>query len=168
MKQSSPAGFDHASHSEQEMLAHLRSYKTANQIRKRLCEIGLRTTRTRVALGNILFAKGNRHISAEMLFEEANQAKFSVSLATVYNTLHQFTEAGLLRQVAIDSSKCYFDTNNTEHHHYYLEDSHELMDIPLTDVAVGEIPLPPAGYEIVRVDVVVRLRRKDRHNVDSR
>jgi Fur family iron response transcriptional regulator len=60
------------------------------------------------------------------------------------------------------------DTNNTEHHHYYLEDSHELMDIPLTDVAVGEIPVPPAGYEIVRVDVVVRLRRKDRHNVDSR
>jgi Fur family transcriptional regulator, iron response regulator len=168
MKQSSPAGFDHASHSEQEMLAHLRSYKTANQIRKRLCEIGLRTTRTRAALGNILFTKGNRHISAEMLFEEANQAKVSVSLATVYNTLHQFTEAGLLRQVAIDSSKCYFDTNNTEHHHYYLEDSHELMDIPLTDVAVGEIPVPPAGYEIVRVDVVVRLRRKDRHNVDSR
>ena len=82
-----------------------------------------RTTRTRVALGNILFAKGNRHISAEMLFEEANQAKVSVSLATVYNTLHQFTEAGLLRQVAIDSSKSYFDTNNTEHHHYYLEDS---------------------------------------------
>jgi Fur family iron response transcriptional regulator len=108
-----------------------------------------------------LFAKGNRHISAEMLFEEANQAKVSVSLATVYNTLHQFTEAGLLRQVAIDSSKCYFDTNNTEHHHYYLEDSHELMDIPLTDVAVGEIPVPPAGYEIVRVDVVVRLRRKE-------
>jgi hypothetical protein len=75
MKQSSPAGFDHASHSEPEMLARLRNYKTANQIRNRLREIGLRTTRSRVALGNILFAKGNRHISAEMLFEEANQAK---------------------------------------------------------------------------------------------
>jgi Fur family transcriptional regulator, iron response regulator len=161
MKQSSPAGFDQASHSETEMLARLGSYKTANQTRRRLREIGLRTTRTRVALGNILFAKGNRHISAEMLFEEANQAKVSVSLATVYNTLNQFTEAGLLRQVAINSSKSYFDTNNTEHHHYYLEDSHELMDIPSTDVAVGEIPVPPAGYEIVRVDVVVRLRRKE-------
>jgi Fe2+ or Zn2+ uptake regulation protein len=99
MKQSTPAGFDQASNSELEMLARLRNYKTANQIRNRLREIGLRTTRKRVALGNILFAKGNRHISAEMLFEEANQAKFSVSLATVYNTLHQFTEAGLLRQV---------------------------------------------------------------------
>jgi len=84
----------------------------------------------------------------------------TVSLATVYNTLHQFTEAGLLRQVAIDSSKSYFDTNNTEHHHYYLEDRHELMDIPPTDVAVGKVALPPTGYEVVRIDVVVRLRRK--------
>jgi Fur family iron response transcriptional regulator len=161
MKQSSPAEFDRAPHSEPEMLARLRSYKAANQIRKRLREIGLRITRTRVALGNILFAKGNRHISAEMLFEEANQAKVSISLATVYNTLHQFTEAGLLREVAIDSSKTYFDTNNTEHHHYYFEDTHELMDIPLTDVAVGEIPGPPVDHEIVRFDVVVRLRRKE-------
>lgn len=92
--------------------------------------------------------------------EEAIQAKVSVSLATVYNTLHQFTEAGLLRQVGLDSSKSYFDTNNTEHHHYYLEDSNELMDIPLTDFAVDEITVPPTGYEIVRVDVVVRLQRK--------
>jgi Fur family iron response transcriptional regulator len=95
-----------------------------------------------------------------MLFEEASQTGASVSLATVYNTLHQFTEAGLLRQVAIASSKSYFDTNNTEHQHYYLEDRRELMDIPPTDVAVGKIPVPPEGYEIARVDVVVRLRRK--------
>jgi Fur family transcriptional regulator, iron response regulator len=74
--------------------------------------------------------------------------------------LHQFTEVGLLRQVAIDSSKSYFDTNNSEHHHYYLEDRHELMDIPPTAVTVGEVPVPPAGYEIVRVDVVVRLQRR--------
>jgi Fur family transcriptional regulator, iron response regulator len=160
MKQSSPAGFDHASVSESKMLARRCSDEMANQMRRRLREIGLRPTRTRVALGNILFAKGDRHISAEMLFEEASQAKVPVSLATVYNTLHQFTEAGLLRQVAIDSSKSYFDTNNTEHHHYYLEDKHELMDIPPTDVAVGKVPTPPAGYEIVRIDVVVRLRRK--------
>jgi hypothetical protein len=75
-------------------------------------------------------------------------------LRPFYNTLHQFTEAGLLRQVAIDSSKSYFDTNNTEHHHYCLEDRHELMDIPPTDVAVGKVALPPAGYEVVRIDVV--------------
>ena len=160
MNQPSPANVDRASASESKILARLRSDETANQMRTRLREIGLRPTRTRVALGNILFGKGDRHVSAEMLFEEASQAKVPVSLATVYNTLHQFTEAGLLRQVAIDSSKSYFDTNNTEHHHYYLEDRHELMDIPPTDVAVGEVPAPPAGYEVVRIDVVVRLRRK--------
>ena len=96
-----------------------------------------------------------------MLFEEASKAKVPVSLATVYNTLHQFTEVGLLRQITVDSSKSYFDTNNTEHHHYYLEDRHELMDIPPTDVALGKVPVPPAGYEVIRVDVVVRLRRKE-------
>src|ERR1700739_4681311 len=158
MKTAPLVGFARASASGPQMLARQRSGEVANQMTKRLREIGLRPTRTRVALGDILFAKGNRHISAEMLFEEASQANVPVSLATVYNTLHQFTEVGLLRQVAIDSSRSYFDTNNTEHHHYYLEDRHELMDIPPTDVAVGEIPVPPAGYEIVRVDVVMRLR----------
>ena len=138
------------------MLAPLRSSEPARRLR----ELGLRPTRTRVALSNILFAKGDHHISAEMLFEEASKAKIQVSLATVYNTLHQFTEVGLLRQIAVDSAKSYFDTNNTEHHHYYLEDRHELMDIPPTDVAVGKVPIPPEGYEIARVDVVVRLRRK--------
>ena len=98
-------------------------------------------------------------MTAEMLFEEANQAKVSVALATIYNTLNQFTEVGLLRQVAIDASKSYFDTNNTEHHHFYIEDQHELLDVP-TDMIVGKAPVPPDGYEIVRVDVVVRLRRK--------
>jgi Fur family transcriptional regulator, iron response regulator len=160
MKDSSHAAFDEASASESKMLARRSSDEMANQMRGRLRDLGLRPTRTRIALGNILFAKGDRHISAEMLFEEASQAKVRVSLATVYNTLHQFTEAGLLRQIAIDSSKSYFDTNNTEHHHYYLEDKHELMDIPPSDVAVGKVPTPPAGYEVVRIDVVVRLRRK--------
>jgi len=160
MKPSSPASLDRVSASNTELFARLRNPNFANQLKSRLREVGLRQTRTRVALGSILFGKGDRHVSAEMLFEEACQASVSVSLATVYNTLHQFTEVGLLRQVAIESSKSYFDTNNTEHHHYYLEDRHELMDIPPTDVAVGEIPVPPAGYEIDRVDVVVRLRRK--------
>jgi Fur family transcriptional regulator, iron response regulator len=161
MRTSSSADFDPASASEAKLLARLRSDDMANQMRERLRELGLRPTRTRVALSNILFAKGDRHISAEMLFEEASKAKVPVSLATVYNALHQFTEVGLLRQIAVDSSKSYFDTNNTEHHHYYLEDRHELMDIPPTDVALGKVPVPPAGYEVIRVDVVVRLRRKE-------
>ena len=168
MRTSSSADFDPASASEAKLLARLRSDDMANQMRERLRELGLRPTRTRVALSNILFAKGDRHISAEMLFEEASKAKVPVSLATVCNTLHQFTEVGLLRQIAVDSSKSYFDTNNTEHHHYYLEDRHELMDIPPTDVAVGKIPVPPEGYEIARVDVVVRLRRKTINSVPTK
>ena len=137
-----------------------RSLELASHLKAKLRQVGLRPTRPRVALSALLFAKGDRHVTAEMLFEEANQAKVSVSLATIYNTLHQFTEAGLLRQVAIDASKSYFDTNNTEHHHFYIEDRHELMDISPTDMIVGKAPVPPDGYEIVRIDVVVRLRRK--------
>src|SRR6516162_10621959 len=159
MTQSSQASLDRVT-AANNGFAQPCSPNIASQMRSRLREIGLRPTRTRVVLGSILFGKGDRHVTAEMLFEEARQISVSVSLATVYNTLHQFTEVGLLRQVAIESSKSYFDTNNTEHHHYYLEDRHELMDIPPTDVAVGEVPEPPAGYEVVRIDVVVRLRRK--------
>lgn len=133
----------------------------ASDMRTKLRQVGLRPTRPRVALSALLFAKGDRHVTAEMLFEEANRAKVPVSLATVYNTLHQFTEVGLLRQVTVDGSKAYFDTNNTEHHHFYIEDRHELIDVSPTDMIVGKAPVPPDGYEIARIDVVVRLRRKD-------
>lgn len=131
-----------------------------HDVKSKLRDVGLRPTRQRMALGWILFAKGDRHVTAEMLYEEATRAKVPVSLATVYNTLHQFTEVGLLRQVAVDGSKAYFDTNNTEHHHFYVEDRNDLMDIPATDVLVGKPPVAPEGYEIARIDVVVRLRRK--------
>ena len=142
------------------MSSLVRSPDLASDMRTKLRAFGLRPTRTRVALSSLLFADGNRHLTAEMLFEEANQARVSVSLATIYNTLNQFTEVGLLRQVAINASKSYFDTNNTEHQHFYIEDRHELMDVSPTDMIVGKAPAPPDGYEIVRVDVVVRLRRK--------
>ena len=130
-----------------------------HDVKAKLRDVGLRPTRQRMALGWILFAKGDRHVTAEMLYEEATRAKVPVSLATVYNTLHQFTEVGLLRQVAVDGSKAYFDTNNSEHHHFFIEDQNDLMDIPSTDVLVGKAPVPPEGYEIARIDVVVRLRR---------
>jgi Fur family iron response transcriptional regulator len=131
-----------------------------HDVKAKLRDVGLRPTRQRMALGWILFAKGDRHVTAEMLYEEATHAKVPVSLATVYNTLHQFTEVGLLRQVAVDGSKAYFDTNNSMHHHFFIEDQNELMDIPSADVVVGKAPVPPEGYEIARIDVVVRLRRK--------
>ena len=125
-----------------------------------LRQVGLRPTRQRVALGQLLFAQGDRHFTAEMLYEEASRARMPVSLATVYNTLHQFTDVGLLRQVAVDGSKTYFDTNATQHHHFFVEGEHALFDIPDSDLAVGKAPVPPEGYEITRIDVVVRLRKK--------
>ncbi len=112
-----------------------------------------------MALGWLLFAKGDRHVTAERLYEEANKAKVPVSLATVYNTLHQFTEVGLLRQVVVDGSKAHFDTNASDHHHFFVEGENVVVDIPGSDVIVDKLPTPPDGYEIARVDVVVRLRR---------
>ena len=132
-----------------------------HDVKSMLRDVGLRPTRQRMALGWILFAKGDRHLTAEMLYEEASRAKVPVSLATIYNTLHQFTQVGLLRQVAVEgSSKAYFDTNVTTHHHFFIEEADQLVDIPGTEVVVGKTPVPPQGYEIARVDVVVRLRRK--------
>ncbi|MBH0239465.1 transcriptional repressor [Methylobrevis sp. L22] len=121
---------------------------------------GLRPTRQRVALADLLYARGDRHISAEQLYDEAQVAKVPVSLATIYNTLHQFTEAGLLREVAIDGTKTYFDTNTSDHHHFFIEGENAVYDIPSTSVGIGRLPEPPEGMEIVRVDVVVRLRPK--------
>ena len=108
-----------------------------------------------MALGWLLFGKGDRHLTAEMLYEEATHAKVPVSLATVYNTLNQLTEAGLLRQVSVDGTKTYFDTNVTSHHHYYLEGSHELVDIPDPQLVLQKMPDVPEGFEISRIDMVV-------------
>nr|WP_210326751.1 MULTISPECIES: Fur family transcriptional regulator [Bartonella] len=131
---------------------------------KRLREIGLRPTRQRMALADLLFSKGNRHIAAEELHEEAVKASIPVSLATVYNTLHQFTEAGLLRIIAVEGSKTWFDTNTSDHHHFFLEGENEIVDIPSGPEGkpiVGNLPEPPEGMEISHVDLIVRLRQKD-------
>jgi len=133
-----------------------------HDVKAMLRSVGLRPTRQRMSLGWILFGKGDRHLTAEMLYEEATRAKVPVSLATIYNTLHQFTEVGLLRQVAVDGSKAYFDTNASEHHHFFVEEANELVDIPGNDVIVGKMPTAPQGYEIARIDVVVRLRKLDK------
>jgi Fur family transcriptional regulator, iron response regulator len=119
---------------------------------------GLRPTRQRLALTQILFGQGNRHITAEELHAEAQVAKADVSLATVYNTLNQFTEAGLLREVAIEGDRSYFDTNTSNHFHYYLESEGRLLDIEGDDIQVVGLPQVPPGTEIDRIDVIVRLR----------
>jgi Fur family iron response transcriptional regulator len=122
---------------------------------------GLRPTRQRLALGKLLFADCDRHVTAESLHQEATRVGASLSLATVYNTLHQFTGAGLLRQVIVDGEKTYFDTNTGDHHHFYFEDRGLLADIPGDDVRIDGLPKPPAGTEIERVEVVVRLKCRD-------
>jgi Fur family transcriptional regulator, iron response regulator len=132
-----------------------------HDVRAMLRQVGLRPTRQRMALGWILFGKGDRHVTAELLYEEANRAKVPVSLATIYNTLHQFTQAGLLRQVGVDGSKAYFDTNASDHHHFFVEDENALVDIPATEAVMDKLPTPPPGYKIARVDIIVRLKRED-------
>jgi len=126
----------------------------------------LRPTRQRLALARLLFEKGDRHVAAEELHGEALAAQVPVSLATVYNTLHQFVAAGLLREVVINPGRSYFDTNVTDHHHFFYEDSGTLRDIPGDSIAVSNVPPPPDGGSIRRVDVVVRVEKalpKARH-----
>ena len=132
-----------------------------SSLSEKLRKVNLRPTKQRLALAELLFAKGDRHVSAENLYEEARHAGIAVSLATIYNTLHQFTDSGLLRAIAIDSSKTYFDTNTGNHHHFFIEGSNEVVDMPDGFVRVENLPSPPDGMEISRVDVVVRIREND-------
>ncbi len=128
---------------------------------QKLRDAGMRPTRQRMSLGKLLFGSGDRHITAEQLHVETVQAGVAVSLATIYNTLNQFTEAGLLREVAVEGHKSYFDTNTSNHCHYYLEDEGRLIDIDGEQLTVDGLPLPPAGMKIGRIDIIVRLE-KDR------
>jgi len=128
------------------------------RLETKLRNANLRPTSQRMALANLMFAKGDRHFSAEKLYEEAKEINVGVSLATVYNTLHQFSEAGLLRTIAIDSSSTYFDTNTGNHHHFYVEGSDDLIDMPADVLRVENLPEPPAGMEVSQVDVIVRLK----------
>jgi len=129
------------------------------EIAGRLKQAGLRPTRQRLALAGLLFRQGDRHLTAESLYEDAARAGHALSLATVYNTLNQFTAAGLLRQVAVDAERSYFDTNTGEHQHFYCADDGTLIDIPGQAIAITGVPAPPKGMAVEQVDVVVRVRR---------
>ena len=128
-----------------------------HDIAERLRAAGLRPTRQRVALGRLLFDGCDRHVTAEVLHEEAIARKVPVSLATVYNTLHQFTEVGLLREVAVEGAKTYFDTNTSNHYHFFCETSGKLVDIETASIRIEGLPQAPDGMAISRVDVLVRL-----------
>jgi Fur family iron response transcriptional regulator len=132
-------------------------------VTERLRKAGLRPTRQRVALATLLFSDGHRHVTAEELHAEAHGSRLPVSLATVYNTLNQFTEAGLLREVAIEGHRSYFDTNTSNHFHFYLEDERKLFDIPGDDLQVRGLPELPSGTRVRRIDVIVRLEDEEAH-----
>jgi Fur family iron response transcriptional regulator len=133
------------------------SQRTYSGLIDKLKSVGLRPTRQRLALARILFDRGDRHLTAEQLHKEALAEEVRVSLATVYNTLHQFTDAGLLREVVVEPGHSYFDTNVLDHHHFYFEQSGRLEDIPGSLVAMKDLPPAPAGTRIARVDVIIRV-----------
>ncbi|GLQ16947.1 transcriptional repressor [Maritalea porphyrae] len=119
---------------------------------------GLRPTRQRLALADLLYGGGHRHVSAEALHAEATTDGVTVSLATVYNTLRQFKDAGLLREVTVDAARTYFDTNTSDHHHFFIEDEDRVVDIPTNDIEISGLPDAPKGMKITHVDVVVRVK----------
>ena len=126
---------------------------------KQLNSVGLRPTSQRMIIAKILFDGTDKHVTAEMLHYEVLKSQKKVSLATVYNTLHLFTELGLLREIIVASDCSYFDTNTTNHHHFYREDTRELIDIDESDIQIGHLPKPPQGSQITRVDMVVRTKK---------
>ena len=121
----------------------------------------LRPTRQCIALAQLLYEPGDHHVTAESLFDQALGAGVKVSLATVYNTLHQFTAAGLLREVVVNSNCTYFDTNISDHHHFFFENQNTLIDIDGAKVDIRGLPAVPEGAKISRVDVIIRLSRLD-------
>jgi Fur family iron response transcriptional regulator len=138
---------------------HIRQTAPQTRVAERLRRSGMRPTRQRMALAALLFGGTDRHVTAEMLHAEAVTSGERVSLATVYNTLHQFTRAGLLRELAIDGTKAYFDTNTSNHNHFFVESEGVLIDIPGDAIRVDGLPQPPPGTRIVHVDLVVRLAK---------
>ena len=135
------------------------SQKKEDTALERLRSAGLRPTRQRLALAKLLLVGGPRHVTAESLFNEARSKRVNLSLATVYNALHDFTERGMLREISIEAGRSYFDTNTTEHHHFYYERTGKLQDVALDSVRISSLPDAPAGEKVKRVDVVIRLAR---------
>jgi Fur family iron response transcriptional regulator len=132
--------------------------KLATELQIKLAQAGLRLTQQRLALAEILFGKGHRHLTAEMLYEEARQMVSPPSLATVYNTLHSFAEHGLVREIALYGSKIWFDTKTGPHFHFYIESRDELFDIPDELIPMFEVRAPE-GTTVIGIDVVVRLKQ---------
>ena len=131
--------------------------RSFDDIKNLLKSAGLRPTRQRLVIGRILFEGANLHFTPEDLHAELVNEGFKVSLSTVYNNLHKFTSAGLLREVVVESGKTFFDSNTTSHHHFFEEDTGSLYDISEDEILIQNVPAPPKGLLISGVDVVVRV-----------
>ncbi|MFK4824975.1 iron response transcriptional regulator IrrA [Paenochrobactrum sp. BZR 588] len=132
----------------------------ALEISARLRKVGLRPTKQRLNIGKLLFGATHRHITADDLFQEIQTTGQNLSLATIYNTLHHFSEAGLLRRICTGSERVYFDTDTGDHHHFYVQDEDRIVDAPAGDTIINRLPEAPAGYEIAKVDIVIHLKPK--------
>ena len=131
--------------------------KRYSKVIETLRTAGLRPTRQRIALASLLFDGSDKHVCAEDLHRDVMNTYAPVSLATVYNTLNQFTDAGLLREIVISSGRSYYDTNVSDHHHFYFEKDGGLEDVSSDQVVLAQLPTPPDGQKISRVDVVIRV-----------
>ncbi len=131
-------------------------------IKLKLRNAGLRPTIQRLSLSKLLFGNGDRHVSAEALHAEAREAGLTMSLSTVYNTLNQFAEAGLLREIAVQGPRTYFHTRTSPHHHFMDEISSRMFDCADGSIEFARLPAPPEGMEIVGCDVIIRIRPKKR------
>lgn len=129
-------------------------------IAARLRKAGLRPTRQRLQISKLLFGASHRHITADDLFQEIQATGEHLSLATIYNSLHHFSEAGLLRRICTGSERVYFDTDTGDHHHFYMQAEDRIVDAPAGDTIINRLPKAPEGYEITKVDVVIHLKPK--------
>lgn len=135
----------------------MKQVRLGSPLEDRLRNSGIRPTRQRVALAELLFEGGDKHVTAEQLHDLAQTAPGVISLATVYNTLKQFSSAGLLREVATPWQTSYFDTNTDDHHHYFIESDETIVDIEDASVTVSGLPEMPFGKKVGRVDIIVHL-----------
>ena len=135
--------------------------QTKSYLTNWLYNVGLRPTKQRVELANLLVGdQTHRHVTAEELFEKAKADRISVSLATVYNTLHTFSDTGLINKIIVDGTRCYFDTRLDNHSHFYWEETGKLTDAPGNFLEIKNLPAPPMNSEITNVDIIIRLKER--------
>lgn len=121
---------------------------------------GLRPPRQRIVIASLLFRETHRHVTADNLFQDIQLIDQHLSLATIYNTLHHFSEVGLLRRICTSSERVYFDTDTGNHHHFYIMEKDKIIDIPKEETLIQKLPVAPDGYEIASVDIIIHLKAK--------